>query len=68
MSDYIPGWQFSFPEPHGSDERAHRSTGPRREPPACCYNCGEDIDEQPVISPDRHTFCSRQCLDAWVRR
>ncbi len=25
----------------------YRSTGPRREPPAVCYRCGEDVPETP---------------------
>lgn len=43
-----------------------RATGPRREPPTACYECGDDADE-PVYF-DAHFFCSRACLDAWVRR
>lgn len=71
MSDYIPGWAVAFPEPeqwNGDDERPMPSAGHRRtrDDVARCYYCGEDTDARPSL--DGHTFCSRACLDAWVRR
>lgn len=34
---------------------------------AVCYECGKDIDDPPTRL-DSHEFCSRACMDAWVRR
>ena len=66
-NDYVPGWSVVFPEPERS-ESAPRPTGPRRtqDDVARCYYCGADTDERPSL--DQHTFCSRECTDAWVRR
>jgi hypothetical protein len=44
-----------------------RSTGPRREEPAICYECGQPLEDDPV-QIDGHQFCSRACLDVWIRR
>ena len=66
MSTYTPGWSVSFPEPHG-DRYVSPSTGPRREMPARCYCCGEDIEDRSVLF-DGHEFCGRECMDTWVRR
>ena len=49
------------------DESGDRHTGPRRELPARCYCCGEDIEDRSVLF-DGHEFCSRGCMDTWVRR
>ena len=43
MSDYTPGWSVNFPEPHG-DRYVSPSTGPRREMPGVCYECGEPVE------------------------
>lgn len=58
--DAIASWDLS-------DDNIERNTGPRREPPAVCNECGVLIcNGGPTL--DGHTFCDRACLDAWVRR
>jgi hypothetical protein len=39
-----------------------RSTGPRREPPAVCYNCGRELDD--VTALLYGAFCSGACSEA----
>jgi hypothetical protein len=61
---YVPGWQFSFPEP--LDETPH-ARGPRSEPPAVCYICGEDVP--PGQRFGFEACCDkRECREATVRR
>jgi hypothetical protein len=61
----------SFPEPTsfngGPDEGRAPASGRRREMPARCYCCGEDIEDRSVLF-DGHEFCGRECMDTWVRR
>lgn len=60
---YIPPYLVRelYPAPPPT---SHRRT---QDEIAVCYECGQDIDAQPVRL-DSHEFCSRECLDAWVRR
>lgn len=67
MADYVPGWQFSFPTLRQDDEQPRRSTGPRRDAPAVCYICGDDVPPGPRFGLE--ACCDRsECRDAMVRR
>jgi len=48
------------------DDDGYRATGPRREPPAVCPICGEDVPDRPFFG-DR-TCGEARCRDAAVRR
>jgi hypothetical protein len=49
-----------------TEDEPRRATGPRLEPPAVCYECGEDVHDP--IELDWHAFCSLACRDRWARR